>query len=73
MTTLHRSPRREQTVLRDRLVDRLRARPAIKLTMLAVPKGRGRTTFRSVYQGGNDRVVLRSRLEGMSVVVRLPA
>ena len=73
MTTLHRSPRREQPVVRDRLVDRLRARPGIKLTMLAVPKGRGRTTFRSVYQGGNDRVVLRSRLEGMSVVVRLPA
>ena len=41
--------------------------------MLAVPKGRGRTTFRSVYQGGNDRVVLCSRLEEMSVVVRLPA
>ena len=73
MTTLHRSPRREQTVVRDRLVDRLRGRPGIKLAMLAVPKGRGRTTSRSVYQGGNDRVVLRSRLEGMSVVVRLPA
>jgi len=37
LTKLHPPPRREQTVLRNRLVDRLRPRPGIKLTVVAAP------------------------------------
>src|SRR5262245_9513112 len=74
LTKLHPPPRREQTVLRDRLVDRLRPRPGIKLTVVAAPAGYGKTTllgtwreaetqnrpvaWLSLDEGDNDPVVL---------------
>jgi LuxR family maltose regulon positive regulatory protein len=45
MTKLHPPPRREQAVARDRLVERLRAKPGIKLTVVAAPAGCGKTTL----------------------------
>jgi LuxR family transcriptional regulator, maltose regulon positive regulatory protein len=45
MTKLHPPPRREQTVVRDRLLDRLRAGPGIKLTVVAAPAGSGKSTL----------------------------
>ena len=45
MTKLHPPPRREQTVARDRVVGLLRARPGIKLTVVAAPAGCGKTTL----------------------------
>ena len=44
-TKLHPPPRREQTVARDRVVERLRARPGVKLTVVAAPAGCGKTTL----------------------------
>src|SRR6478752_5987287 len=45
MTKLHPPPRREQAVARDRLVERLRPRPGIKLTVVAAPAGCGKSTL----------------------------
>jgi LuxR family transcriptional regulator, maltose regulon positive regulatory protein len=74
MTKLHPPARREQTVARDRLVDRLRARAGIRLTVVAAPAGCGKTTllgdwreleetakpvaWLSLDEGDNDPVVL---------------
>jgi LuxR family transcriptional regulator, maltose regulon positive regulatory protein len=74
LTKLHPPPRREQTVLRDRLVDRLQPHPGIKLTVVAAPAGYGKTTllgtwreteeanrpvaWLSLDEGDNDPVVL---------------
>jgi ATP/maltotriose-dependent transcriptional regulator MalT len=44
-TKLRPPPSREQTVPRDRLVERLGARPEIKLTLVAAPAGSGKTTL----------------------------
>jgi LuxR family maltose regulon positive regulatory protein len=78
LTKLHPPPRREQTVLRDRLVDRLQPRPGIKLTVVAAPAGYGKTTllgtwleaeetdrpvaWLSLDEGDNDPVVLWSHV-----------
>jgi LuxR family maltose regulon positive regulatory protein len=45
MTKLHPPPGREQTVARERLLERLRARRDIKLTVIAAPAGCGKTTL----------------------------
>ena len=45
MTKVHPPPPREQTVPRDRLLERLRARSEIKLTLIAAPAGCGKTTL----------------------------
>jgi ATP/maltotriose-dependent transcriptional regulator MalT len=74
MTKLHPPPRRDQTVQRDRLLARLRARPGIKLTLVAAPAGSGKTTLLGTWreveettrpvawltldEGDNDSVVL---------------
>jgi LuxR family maltose regulon positive regulatory protein len=74
VTKLHPPPRREQTVARDRLVERLRAAPGIKLTVVAAPAGSGKTTLLGAWReleqetrpvawltldkGDNDPVVL---------------
>ena len=74
VTKLHPPPRREQTVLRDRLLDRLRWTLGIKLTVIAAPAGSGKTTllgewaeregaerpvaWLSLDEGDNDPVVL---------------
>jgi LuxR family transcriptional regulator, maltose regulon positive regulatory protein len=74
MTKLHPPPRREQTVPRDGLVERLRARPEIKLTLIAAPPGFGKSTLLAMWreseqtarpiawlnldEGDNDPVVL---------------
>lgn len=44
-TKLHPPPQREQTVARDRLVERLRAGPGVKLTVVSAPAGSGKTTL----------------------------
>jgi LuxR family maltose regulon positive regulatory protein len=44
-TKLHPPARREQTIPRDRLVERLHHRPGIKLTVVAAPAGSGKTTL----------------------------
>jgi ATP/maltotriose-dependent transcriptional regulator MalT len=44
-TKLHPPPAREQIIPRARLLDRLRAGPAIKLTVVAAPPGYGKTTL----------------------------
>jgi LuxR family transcriptional regulator, maltose regulon positive regulatory protein len=74
VTKLHPPPRREQTIARDRLVERLRAAPGIKLTVVAAPAGSGKTTLLGAWreleqetspvawltldEGDNDPVVL---------------
>jgi LuxR family maltose regulon positive regulatory protein len=74
MTKLHPPPRREHTVDRDRLVERLRAPPGIKLTVVAAPAGCGKSTLLGTWReleesarpvawltlddGDNDPVVL---------------
>jgi LuxR family maltose regulon positive regulatory protein len=73
-TKLQPPPRREQTIARERLLERLRATPGIKLTVLAAPAGCGKTTllgtwrelqsearpiaWLSLDEGDNDPVVL---------------
>jgi LuxR family maltose regulon positive regulatory protein len=56
MTKLHPPPRRDQTVSRARLIEQLRARPEIKLTVVAAPAGCGKTTllgtWRELEEGG---------------------
>lgn len=44
-TKLHPPPEREQTVPRDRLLERLRPGPATKLTVVAAAAGYGKTTL----------------------------
>ena len=74
VTKLHPPPEREHTVARDRLFDRLRAGPGIKVTVIAAPAGYGKTTllggwrdseatarpvaWLSLDEGDNDPVVL---------------
>jgi ATP/maltotriose-dependent transcriptional regulator MalT len=74
LTKLHPPPQREQTVARDRLVQRLRPRPGVKLTVVAAPAGCGKTTLLGAWreaearrrpvawvtldEGDNDAVVL---------------
>ena len=74
MTKLHPPPRRDQTIVRDRLLDRLRAGPGIKLTVVAAPAGSGKSTLLGAWreleeatrpvawltldEGDNDPVVL---------------
>jgi LuxR family maltose regulon positive regulatory protein len=74
MTKLHPPPRREQTVARARLVERLRSPSGTKLTLLAAPPGSGKTTLLGTWreveeatrpvawltldEGDNDPVVL---------------
>jgi ATP/maltotriose-dependent transcriptional regulator MalT len=74
VTKLHPPPRREQTVARDRLLERLRPRAGVKLTVLAAPAGSGKTTLLGMWrdveaterpvawltldEGDNDPVVL---------------
>ena len=50
LTKLHPPPPREQTVPRDRLLERLRARPEIKLTLIAAPAGCGKTTLLGMWR-----------------------
>jgi LuxR family maltose regulon positive regulatory protein len=54
-TKLHPPPVREQTVPRDRLVERLRARPEIKLTLIAAPAGSGKTTLLAMWRELEER------------------
>jgi ATP/maltotriose-dependent transcriptional regulator MalT len=77
----------QQTVARDRLLDRLRATPGIKLRVVGAPAGCGATTFLrawgaleetampvawlSLDERDNDRTALSSRLDGMDDVVQL--
>ena len=74
MTKLHPPPGREQTLLRDRLFERLRAGAGMKVTLVAAPAGYGKTTllgtwreaeeatrpvaWLSLDEGDNDPVVL---------------
>ncbi len=74
LTKLHPPPQREQTVARDRLVQRLRPQPGVKLTVVAAPAGCGKTTLLGAWReaeaglrpvgwvtlddGDNDAVVL---------------
>src|SRR5690349_20722577 len=78
LTKLHPPPRREQTVVRDRLVQRLRPRMGVKLTVVAAPAGCGKTTLLGAWreaeaslrpvawvtvdEGDNDPVVLWSHV-----------
>jgi LuxR family maltose regulon positive regulatory protein len=45
MTKLHPVPRRDQTIARERLIDRLREGGDAKLTLVAAPAGSGKTTL----------------------------
>lgn len=74
LTKLHPPAERAQTVLRERLVERLRPGPEIKLTVVAAPPGYGKTTLLGAWRelteperpvgwvtlddGDNDPVVL---------------
>lgn len=74
VTKLHPPARRDQTVTRNRLVERLRAEPGVKLTVVAAPAGSGKTTLLGAWreiesethpvawltldEGDNDPVVL---------------
>jgi ATP/maltotriose-dependent transcriptional regulator MalT len=49
-TKLHPPPGREQTVPRSRLVEYLRARPEVKLTLIAAPAGSGKTTLLGIWR-----------------------
>jgi ATP/maltotriose-dependent transcriptional regulator MalT len=78
LTKLHPPPQREQTVARDRLVQRLRPRVGVKLTVVAAPAGCGKTTLLGAWreaeaslrpvawvtvdEGDNDPVVLWSHV-----------
>ena len=50
LTKLHPPPGREQTVARERLVDRLAPRPGVKLTVVAAPAGCGKTTLLGMWR-----------------------
>jgi ATP/maltotriose-dependent transcriptional regulator MalT len=74
VTKLHPPVAREQTVVRDRLMELLRPRPGVKLTVVAAPAGSGKTTLLGMWrdaeatvrpvawvtldEGDNDPVVL---------------
>jgi len=45
LTKLHPPPRREQSVARERLAERLRPRSGVRLTVVAAPAGCGKTTL----------------------------
>jgi LuxR family maltose regulon positive regulatory protein len=78
MTKLHPPPLREQTVARQRLVERLRPQAGVKLTVVAAPAGCGKTTLLGAWReaeasrrpvawvtiddGDNDAVVLWSHI-----------
>jgi len=50
MTKVRPPVRRDQTVARERLVERLRHTPGIKLTVVAAPAGSGKTTLLGTWQ-----------------------
>jgi LuxR family maltose regulon positive regulatory protein len=54
MTKLHPPPVREQAVLRDPLVRRLRAGPEIRLTLVAAPAGSGKTTLLGAWREAGE-------------------
>jgi LuxR family transcriptional regulator, maltose regulon positive regulatory protein len=54
-TKLHPPAVRTQTVPRDRLFERLRPRPDVKLTMIAAPAGSGKTTLLGVWRELEER------------------
>jgi LuxR family maltose regulon positive regulatory protein len=56
LTKLHPPPQREQTVARDRLVQRLRPRPGVKLTVVAAPAGCGKTTLLGAWREAEARL-----------------
>jgi LuxR family maltose regulon positive regulatory protein len=73
LTKLHPPARRDQTVVRERLVERVRASAGVKLTVVAAPAGCGKTTLLGTWrdeerglpvawltldEGDNDPVVL---------------
>ena len=74
LTKMHPPPQRAQTVVRDRLVERLRASPEVRLTVVAAPAGYGKSTLLGTWreleaetrpvawltldEGDNDPVVL---------------
>jgi LuxR family maltose regulon positive regulatory protein len=78
LTKLHPPSQREQTVARDRLVERLRPQAGVKLTVVAAPAGSGKTTLLGAWleaearrrpvawvtldDGDNDAVVLWSHI-----------
>jgi LuxR family maltose regulon positive regulatory protein len=78
LTKLHPPPVREQTVGRERLIERLRPRAGVKLAVVAAPAGCGKTTLLAAWrdaearnrpvawvtldQGDNDPVVLWSHV-----------
>src|SRR5262249_8144614 len=50
MTKLHPPPARDQTVPRERLLERLRAAPGTKLTLVAAPAGSGEPTLLGMWR-----------------------
>jgi LuxR family maltose regulon positive regulatory protein len=56
VTKLHPPPSREQTVPRDRLVERLRVGPGIRLAVVAAPAGSGKTTLLGAWREVEDAV-----------------
>src|SRR5690348_17023456 len=50
VTKLHPPVRREQTVVRERLLDRLRPVPGRRLTVIAAPAGCGKTTLLGMWR-----------------------
>jgi LuxR family maltose regulon positive regulatory protein len=78
VTKLHPPPARHQMVVRDRLLERLRPVPGLKLTVVAAPAGCGKTTLLGTWreleatqrplawltldEGDNDPVVLWSHV-----------
>jgi LuxR family maltose regulon positive regulatory protein len=77
-TKIQPPPPREQAVARDRLLERLRPRPEVRLTIVAAPAGYGKTTLLGMWreveathrptawltldEGDNDPVVLWSHV-----------
>jgi len=54
MTKLHPPPTRKQAIPRDRLVNRLRARSEIKLTLVAAPAGYGKSTLLGMWRESEE-------------------
>jgi len=56
LTKLHPPLRREQTVVRERLVESLRPRAGVKLTVVAAPAGSGKTTLLGTWRDSESEV-----------------
>jgi LuxR family maltose regulon positive regulatory protein len=54
MTKLHPPPPRDQTVPRDRLLERLHTGPGTKLTLVAAPAGSGKTTLLGMWREAEE-------------------